>query len=344
MKKDVLKKGINVGGWLSQYPTYDYDHFKSFIQAMDIQRIAEWGFDHIRLPVDYPVFEDDKDPGRYLQNGFDYVHTCLDWCGQAGLRVILDLHKAPGYAFDDKKANRLEDDAGLHDRLGDLWEAITKEFASTDHDLLAFEILNEINFRSSNTWNDIVGKVLNRMWLLDPERLILIGGNYFSSVDHLSEIRIFPDPNILYKFHFYLPLSVTHQKAYWVEGLEKFDQPVDYPGYAEGLKNFLAKHPQYHSRLMEDVDVHFNRTYITNRMEPAFEFSKINQQPLHCGEFGVIDRASMLTRENWTRDVVSVLKEHAIGYAYWSYKAMDFGLVDDAGKIIDQKLIDILVR
>ena len=190
MEKQVLKKGINVGGWLSQYRTYDHSHFKTFIQNEDIQRIAEWGFDHIRLPVDYPVFEDDKNPGAYLQSGFDFIHSCLDWCSQAGLRVILDLHKAPGYAFDDQKANRLEEDSGLHERLGDLWEALTKEFVSTDHDLLAFEILNEINFGSSNTWNDIVGKILNHIRRLDRERLILIGGNYRatkrlrSGVDH----------------------------------------------------------------------------------------------------------------------------------------------------------------
>lgn len=343
MKKQVLKKGINVGGWLSQYPTYDLVHFKTFIQNDDIQRIAGWGFDHIRLPVDYPIFENDKNPGAYLQSGFDFIHTCLDWCSRAGLCVILDLHKAPGYAFDDQKANRLEKDSGLHDRLGDLWETLTKEFASTDHDLLAFEILNEVNFRSANTWNDIAGKVLNRIRQLDHGRLILIGGNYFSSVDHLPEIQLFSDPNILYKFHFYLPFTVTHQKAYWVEGLEKFDQLVDYPGYAAGLKDFLTKHSQYQRQLLEDVGVRFDRAYIIRRMTPAFEFSNTNQQPLHCGEFGVIDRASMLTRENWTGDIVSVLKEHSIGYAYWTYKAMDFGLVDNAGKIINQKLIDILI-
>jgi hypothetical protein len=344
MEKSSLKKGINLGGWLSQYKNYDHNHFKTFIQDSDIKRIAEWGFDHIRLPVDYPLFEDDKNLGKYLQSGFDYVHVCLEWCRQAGLRLILDLHKAPGYAFDDQKANQLENDTDLQTRFGNLWSAIAKEFISSDHDILAFELLNEINFRSSKNWNDIVDKTLLRIRPLDSERLILIGGNCFSSVDSLSAIKIFGDQHILYKFHFYLPLSVTHQKAYWLEGLDVFNKQVNYPGYAGGLKIFLENNPQYQNRLSEDVDVFFDRAYINKRMEPALEFLKTTQQPLHCGEFGVIDQAPMTTRENWTEDVVSILKEHTIGYAYWTYKELDFGLVDYSGKIINQKLIDILVR
>lgn len=343
MEKDTLRKGINLGGWLSQYRVYDAGHFKTFIQYDDIQRIAGWGFDHIRLPVDYPVIEDEKHPRTYLQNGFDYVHACLDWCDRAGLRVIFDLHKAPGYAMDAQDTNQLEDSPDCQNRLIDLWEAITREFLSIDRDLLAFEILNEVNFRSSERWNDLVEQVIQRIRPMDAGRLILIGGNHFNSVDALSEMRIIPDANILYKFHFYLPFSVTHQKAYWVEGLQKFDRSVEYPGAALGLKTFLAKYPEYCNSLGEDVDVLFDRAYLAKRMEPAAEFSKIHHQPVHCGEFGVIDRASLQTRKNWIRDCIAVFHKNGIGHAYWSYKNMDFGVVDEAGKVIDQELLDILV-
>jgi len=343
MEKHVLEKGINLGGWLSQYRIYDHSHFKTFIQKKDIRRIAAWGFDHVRLPVDYPLFEDDRKPGEYLQSGFAYVQKCIDWCRRSGLRIILDLHKAPGYAFDDQQSNRLENDRDLQDRFVELWLALAKEFKSADQDVLAFELLNEINFQSSKKWNGMVEKTLRGMRAMDPERLIVVGGNCFNSVDYLSEIQILPDAQILYAFHFYLPHSVTHQKAYWFEGLDVFDSPVDYPGVAVGLKSFLKDHPQYQDRLGEDVDVHFDRSYLEKRIEPALHFLMATRRALYCGEFGVIDRAPMGTRENWTRDVVSILKDHYIGYAYWTYKMLDFGLVNEAGEIINQKLIDILV-
>ena len=50
-------KGVNLGGWLSQYPKYSEKHFNAFIQEADIQRIVKMGFDHIRIPVDYNVLE-----------------------------------------------------------------------------------------------------------------------------------------------------------------------------------------------------------------------------------------------------------------------------------------------
>jgi len=43
MDKSSLKIGINLGGWISQYPAYDHRHFKAFITVNDIKRIAGWG-------------------------------------------------------------------------------------------------------------------------------------------------------------------------------------------------------------------------------------------------------------------------------------------------------------
>ena len=46
-------KGVNLGGWISQFAAYDKAHFDSFITEKDIQNIASLGFDHVRVPVDY---------------------------------------------------------------------------------------------------------------------------------------------------------------------------------------------------------------------------------------------------------------------------------------------------
>ena len=41
-------RGINLGGWISQCPR-EQSHYDSFISEKDIQAIASWGLDHIRL-------------------------------------------------------------------------------------------------------------------------------------------------------------------------------------------------------------------------------------------------------------------------------------------------------
>ena len=67
---------------------------------------------------------------------------------------------------------------------------------------------------------------------------------------------------------------------------------------------------------------------------------------LYCGEFGVIDRAPHSARLNWTRDVVAVLKEMGIGWSFWSYRGMNFGLwkgpLPGPGDVLHGDLLDIL--
>nr|MCR4797091.1 glycosyl hydrolase family 5 [Lachnospiraceae bacterium] len=52
-------KGVNLGGWISQFDKYDKAHFDSFITEADIDNIASLGFDHVRVPVDYVLFEEE---------------------------------------------------------------------------------------------------------------------------------------------------------------------------------------------------------------------------------------------------------------------------------------------
>jgi aryl-phospho-beta-D-glucosidase BglC (GH1 family) len=51
-----LKRGINLGGFLSQC-VHTKEHYDSFIKEEDIEQISAYGFDHVRLPIDYEVFE-----------------------------------------------------------------------------------------------------------------------------------------------------------------------------------------------------------------------------------------------------------------------------------------------
>ena len=342
MQRDVLQKGINLGGWISQFKEHAPHHFDTFITREDIIRIKRWGFDHVRLPVDYELLEEKGHPGRYTGCGFDYIDRCLGWCDKAGLRVILDLHKAPGYAFDEQEQNDLEENPEKQERFTALWLEMSRRFSSVDQDLLAFELLNEIVFNDEKKWNDILKTTILAIRSIDENRMILFGGNYYSSVDTLIDLPEFTDENILPKFHFYLPLSVTHQKAYWVPSLLEFDREVEYPGKADGLGEYLSGNPEHAWRFSDEVDADFNKMYLRKRLGPAIKFMGERKTSVHCGEFGVIDRAPLRTRMNWTSDMVEILRDLGIGYAYWTYKAMDFGLVDFDGIVVNRELINIL--
>ena len=89
--------GIDLGGWLSQCD-YSQDRLDNFIKEEDIAKIKSWGLDHVRVPVDYNIFQNED--GSLIQTGFDCVQRCIDWCGKYGLNMILDLHKTRGFSFD----------------------------------------------------------------------------------------------------------------------------------------------------------------------------------------------------------------------------------------------------
>lgn len=74
---------------------------------------------------------------------------------------------------------------------------------------------------------------------------------------------------------------------------------------------------------------------------PASTFLEERQVPLYCGEFGVIAGASMGTRGNWHKDLISLLDANGIGGAVWSYKGMDFEIFKDR-KPVSQALLEIL--
>ena len=58
MNSHGFNKGINLGGWFSQCD-YSEERLNNFIHEEDVTKIASWGFDHVRLPVDYNILQVD---------------------------------------------------------------------------------------------------------------------------------------------------------------------------------------------------------------------------------------------------------------------------------------------
>ena len=89
--------------------------------------------------------------------------------------------------------------------------------------------------------------------------------------------------------------------------------------------------------------------YIRDALQAAIDFTV--QHPdkiLWCGEFGTIRHADIKWRENWMRDVITVLKENSIPYCVWNYLSTPndgnrFSLVDDDNrKILSDEMARII--
>ncbi len=337
--------GVNLGGWISQYHHYDPHHFETFIGAEDIQRIADWGMDHVRLPIDYPVLEDDEKPGVYKASGFKYLESCLGWCKDNGLRVILDLHKAPGYSFADTiegyQPMPLFHEPRAQERFLNLWGTLAERYKS-EGDTLVFELLNEINLPDGAPWNDLARRAVERIRRADGDRQIIIGGNHFNAASELANLQLFDDPNIVYTFHFYEPILFTHQKAHWSPVNRHHNATVDYPGTVPGLEELFASHPEERSAYERFIGLYMDENLLREYLQAVLDFTRATGQVPYCGEYGVYEAAPEASSLNWHRDFLGLLRQHGIGRAVWSYKGMGFGLVDLNGRVANEKLVQMV--
>ena len=91
----LLKKGINLGGWLSQCEP-SIEHYETFIKENDFKVIKDLGFDHVRIPVDYNLVEEED--GTYT-DGFKYIERAISWAKKYNLDMILSI----GYRVNSKR-------------------------------------------------------------------------------------------------------------------------------------------------------------------------------------------------------------------------------------------------
>lgn len=337
-----FQAGVNLGGWLSQYDSFDHDHFETFVGESDLRRIADWGMDHVRVPVDYPVLGGETGTD-YDERGFGYVDDCLQWCRERDLGLILDLHRAPGYSFGDPEGSRLFEEPELQQRFVDLWRTIAERYESAGEEL-AFELLNEVVEAPGDAWNELAGRALAAIREVDEDRTVLVGGEHYNAVDALSDIERFDDEHVVYTFHCYEPHLFTHQHADWVPAAREYDTDVEYPGTFPDLGSFLDDSPEHADQYSEYVGERIDREWVEAALQPAIDFREATDAPVYCGEYGVIEGAPAASRRRWHEDVVDVLAEAGIGRACWSYREMDFGLVDGAGELRDERLVEIVSR
>ncbi|KAI0094429.1 exo-beta-1,3-glucanase [Irpex rosettiformis] len=70
-------------------------HWNTWITESDLAAIAAAGLNHVRIPIGYWAFE--VGPGEpYITGQLPYLQKAVTWAGNHGLKVIVDLHGAPG--------------------------------------------------------------------------------------------------------------------------------------------------------------------------------------------------------------------------------------------------------
>ena len=338
------KKGVNLGGWISQFDHYSKEHFDTFITEADIADISSLGFDHVRVPVDYNVLEDEE--GNKLESGFAYLENCLAWCTKYNLKMLIDLHECYGYSFDplkkDMDRSKFFYDSALQERFLNLWEEIARRFKDAS-DRVAFEPLNEVVLESvADAWNALLARYIKTIRAIAPDTWIVAGGVCYNNVTSVPLLKLPPDDRVVYNFHCYEPFPFTHQRAYWVENMPS-DFTIDYPAsmeiYREKSKTI---DPNLGGAIFKTGVKELGPEFFEAIFKPALEKSQKDGIPLYCGEYGVIDLADNQSKLRWLKDIHSVFDKYGIGHALWNYKEKDFGLVNEQFASIRDDFIRLL--
>ncbi len=333
--------GVDLGGWFSQCD-HSKERYDNFIKEEDFDRIASWGLDHVRLPIDYELVEDEN--GNYIQEGFERIRKALELAGKYNLNTVLDLHKTFGYSFDlGYGESGFFDNEAYQERFYKLWEKISSEFGGYG-DALAFELLNEVTSKEySDRWNRIARECIKRIRVILPEVKILVGGYYNNSIVALKDLEAPYDENIVYNFHCYEPLIFTHQGAGWVDKMSlDFRIPLN-ATYGEMAK---ASEEQTNGVLgdlkLYDPGDRLSSEYFDKFFAEAVAIAEERNVPLYCGEYGVIETATPEDTLGWYEMISEAFNRYNIGRAAWSYREMNFGLVSPELDSVRDKLIKLL--
>ena len=185
-----------------------------YITQADIRFIRAAGFNTVRVPVHWRLFvtpgdADDGSADRFEGLGFVLLDRLLQWCRDADLRVIIDLHAAPG----GQTGVNHDDGTGFPltfyvPRYRNLTIALWRALAARYHDepaILGYDLLNEpispysdeayLNPRLEPLYRDIVAAIRS----VNSNHVVLLAGGQWSTSFAMFG-RPF-DANAVYTYH-----------------------------------------------------------------------------------------------------------------------------------------------
>jgi len=345
-----IKRGVNLSHWLSQ--DYGWVPKYTLISENDIRFIDSIGYDHVRIPIDEQELWDDN--GEPIEEGFNSLLNCLDWCGKYNLRAIVDLHIIRTHHFNavnEGGFNTLWVDTAAQNSFINLWVQLSETLHKYPENMVAYELLNEVVAPEHDDWNKLLNRAIAVIREKEPNRVLVVGPNMWQIAPNLQYLKLPEnDSNIILSFHTYNPLAFTHYKASWTPAGD-FPGKVTYPGQiisGEDYKKYIDTTNAEMVNAFADARDYFNKQRIVAGFEMGIQYAKSKNLQLYCGEFGCLPTVDRDERLKYYSDIVSAFEENNIAWCNWEYKG-DFGIYhfDTLKKVSlssDYELIDILLH
>lgn len=274
-----VRRCINMGNALEA----DYEGEWGYtIRERDFQTIANAGFDTVRIPVRWDLKTSPRAPHTIDPALMQRVIDVVGQAQNAGLGVVLDVHH-----YRDLMA-----DAGPQsERFLAIWAQISQAFAAAPPTVY-FELLNEPTDANMGELNGLYARALKIIRRTNPTRAVMMGGNRWSSIDTLGDIRFPRDPYLVATYHDYGPHEFTHQGASWDENAPPL-------GRKWGSRADIAE---------------MNETITRARA-----FKDRTGLPVFVGEFGVINEVPVRERAAWIKARRIAMESAGLSWCAWDF-------------------------
>jgi aryl-phospho-beta-D-glucosidase BglC (GH1 family) len=193
-------------------------------EEWDLDFIAEWGFDFVRLPLDYRIWT--KSAGRYEEQPLREIDEVISWARQREIQVSLCLHRAPGYCVGSPKAHLDlwgEGPGGEEARrqFADQWRMFAERYRGIPSSELSFNLINEPPNVTGSQYVRAVTAAIEAIRKEEPDRLIIADGTSWGRLP-VPELAAF---KVAQSTRGYDPMPLSHYGASWITGAEHWPVP-----------------------------------------------------------------------------------------------------------------------
>ena len=180
----------------------------------DFRMIRDWGFNFVRLPMDYRFWIVGDDWEKIDESSVAYIDRAIALGRKYGVHVQVCMHRCPGYTvaqprerkdlFTDPDAQRV---CALH------WSYFAKRWKGIPNAELSFNLFNEPPSTTEEAYAKVAKILIDAIRAEDPTRFIMADG---LSYGNQPLPQLFGMPGVGQSTRGYAPMSISHYMASWV--------------------------------------------------------------------------------------------------------------------------------
>jgi aryl-phospho-beta-D-glucosidase BglC (GH1 family) len=189
----------------------------------DFVTIRELGFNFARLPIDYRTYVKRGTLLEFDEGALGEIDDAVAFGKRHGVHVCLNLHRGPGYTVaSPPEPKSLWKDAEMQQAFQAHWEMLARRYQAEPAAAVSFNLLNEPAGVGDDEFGGVMRPVIEAIRRISPSRPILSDGLEYCQ----KPARSLEGLDVVQSARGYHPFTLTHYKASWVNGSDRWPEPV----------------------------------------------------------------------------------------------------------------------